>query len=310
MLLQVDQQTWTSLGLGSAEAHVAIDASGRSGGIILARKEDQFECSCTWTGRHVVAARLVNRRDGFSAVVASAYGPAAPTLRSELWEDLAQLHETFPESPILIGGDFNVTLAASDRPNDGGGQDPGSSQFWEVIVVLGMAEIGPSDRRFTWKGPTTQSRLDRFLCSTELLAAFPLAKVSALPRPLSDHTPIVWAARVGSTKPTYFKLDRSWLRDGTLKNEILEWWGSRLTFGAASEQLCITLKDLRHHLFPRHHKIRSKRTQSRDAALARVQALDDIEDSRTLLLEEVIERKACRATEAEADLRVEMDWRQ
>ena len=36
MLLQVDQQTWTALGLGGVEAHVAIAASGRSGGILLA----------------------------------------------------------------------------------------------------------------------------------------------------------------------------------------------------------------------------------------------------------------------------------
>ena len=92
MLLKFNQQTWTALGVGSAEALVAIAASGQSGGIILAWKEDHFDCSCTWTGRHMAAARLVNRRDGFSAVVASAYGPAAPTLRSELWEDLVQLH--------------------------------------------------------------------------------------------------------------------------------------------------------------------------------------------------------------------------
>ena len=157
----------------------------------------------------MAAARLVNRRDGFSAVVASAYGPAAPTLWSELWEDLVQLHGTFLGSPILIGEEFNVTLTANDRPNDGDGRDPGSSQFREVIAALGLAEIGPSDWRFIWKGPTTQSRLDRFLCSTELLAAFPLAEVMALPRPLSDHTPIVWATRVGFAKSTYFKLDQS-----------------------------------------------------------------------------------------------------
>ena len=30
----------------------------------------------------------------------------------ELWEDLIQMCETFPSHPELIGGDFNVTLAA------------------------------------------------------------------------------------------------------------------------------------------------------------------------------------------------------
>ena len=149
MLLQVNQLTWTALGLGGAEAHVAIAASGRSGGILLVWKEDLFDRSCTWTGCHVVAARLVNRRDGFSEVIALAYGPVTAILRSELWEDLTWLHGDFPESPILIGGDFNLTLMASDRPNDGGGRDPGSRQFRDVITELGMAEMGPSDRRFT-----------------------------------------------------------------------------------------------------------------------------------------------------------------
>ena len=90
MLAQFDQHIWTSLGWGCGEAHIEIAASGRSGGIILAWM-DRFARSSTWTGRHVVAAELVNRRDGFSVVVAFAYGPSAPVLRHELGEDLARL---------------------------------------------------------------------------------------------------------------------------------------------------------------------------------------------------------------------------
>ena len=223
---------------------------------------------------------------------------------------MTRLHGDFPEDHILIGGDFNVTLMASDHPKDGGGRDPGSRQFRDIITELGMTEMGPSDRRFTWKGPTTQSRLDRFLCSTDLLTAYPLVEVSTLPCPLLDHTPIMWTAMAGPAKPTYFKLDRSWLCDGELKNEILEWWGSCLTFGGSSEQLCTKLKDLRHHLLARRWQIRSKQTQTRDIALAHVQALDDIEDSMPLLLEEAKEWKACRDAVTDMDLRIEMDWHQ
>ena len=114
MLTQVDQQIWTSLGWGSGEAHVAIAASGRSGGIILAWKEELFDRASTWTGRHLVAARLINRRDGFDFVVASAYGPTTAALRSEMWDDLVRLQGAHPDSPILIGGDFNVTIMAND----------------------------------------------------------------------------------------------------------------------------------------------------------------------------------------------------
>ena len=163
---------------------------------------------------------------------------------------------------------------------------------------------------FTWRGPATQSWLDRFLCSNELLVAFPLAEVSTLSRPLSYHTPILWVTQVGDAKSTYFKLDRSWRRDERLKGEIVQWWNSRLAFKSASDQLYTKLKDLRHHLFARRLQIRTARTQSRDAALARIQALDAVEDSRPLRLDEVKERKAYCGEVAEVDLCIEMDWRQ
>ena len=55
----------------------------------------------------------------------------------------------FPNLPVLIGGDFNVTLAAADRPNDTGGRDQGSAQFREMLAQLDLGEMGPFDRRFT-----------------------------------------------------------------------------------------------------------------------------------------------------------------
>ena len=155
MLAQLEQRTWTTLGWGSGAAHVAIEASGRSGGIPLAWKEEIFDHLSTWRGRHVAAAHLKSRRDGTPFVVASVYGPTHPGRREELWEDLRQLHGAFPETPMLIGGDFNVTLRASDRPNGGGGRDPGSAQFRDLIDTLSLAEMGPLDRRFTWSGPSS-----------------------------------------------------------------------------------------------------------------------------------------------------------
>ena len=83
MLAQLEQRTWTSLGWGSGAAHVAIEASGRSGGILLALKEDLFDYLSTWRGRHVAAARLKSRRDGTSFAVASMYGPTHPGRRDD-----------------------------------------------------------------------------------------------------------------------------------------------------------------------------------------------------------------------------------
>ena len=92
-------------------------------------------------------------------------------------------------------GGFNVTLEVADRPNGLGGHDPGSTEFRDVLTQTGLQEIGPSDCQFTWRGstnPMARSRLDRFLCSVEILDLFPAAVVTALSRPISDHTPIIW----------------------------------------------------------------------------------------------------------------------
>ena len=203
-----------------------------------------------------------------------------------------------------------MTLAVDDRSNGAGGRDPGSAQFREVLAQQGLEEIGLSDRRFTWKGPASQSRLDRFLCSIELLTSFPLTEVTSLPRPLSDHMPILWTSHAGPRPSTYFKMDRSWLRDGDFKRDIAVWWQSQLNFGSASDQLITKLKDFRHHLFNRRRQVRIARTRTRDTALTRIQTLDAMEDVRPLTTDKIRERKTRRDEVAETDLRIKMHWQQ
>ena len=134
--------------------------------------------------------------------------------------------------------------------------------------------------------------------------------VTSLPRPLSTHTPFLWSSQVRMEKPPYFKLDRSWLRDVAVKASIEEWWGSQIVFGPASERLPQKLTGLRLHLLAQRHHIPADRTRARDAGLARIQALDIMEDSRPLTAFEACERKKCCEDVAEADITFEMGWRQ
>ena len=192
----------------------------------------------------------------------------------------------------------------------GGGCATRSAQFRDVLNQCGLQEMGPTDRRYTWRGPTTHSRSYCFLCSIELMESFPLALVIALPRPLSDHSPLIWNSNVETVKPPYFKLDRSWLRNEVIKNSIKDWWCNQPILGTASKQLTKKLTGLRLYLISRWRQIREERTRARDAALARVQDLDKIEDNWSLTTNESHERKSSREAVAAADLRVEMDWRQ
>ena len=129
MMENVDGRLWRALGWGEGGAHVVLEAAGRSGGIALAWKDDAYEKLEEWRGRHVVAARLSRRADSWSLVAASTYGPQTSARRLELWEDIFEVATKFQGIPMIIGGDFNVTLEAADRPNGLGGQDPGSTEF-------------------------------------------------------------------------------------------------------------------------------------------------------------------------------------
>ena len=194
MMEQDDIRLWRMLGRGEGGSHVTLEATGQSGGIVVAWTDENHEKLEEWRGRHMVAARLSRHLDGLIWVAASAYDPHSLVRQIELWEDLLELATVFQGTPLIIGGDFNVTLEATDRPNGLGGQDLGSTQFRAVLAQTGLQEMELADRRFMWRGSTrsmARSRLDRFLCSVEMLDLFPTTKVTALPRPLSDHTPIV-----------------------------------------------------------------------------------------------------------------------
>ena len=194
MLASMEHCSWADLGWGGEATQVCIEANGRSGGVLLVWKASVFSQEMVWRGRHIVAVRVGCRVDDRHLVIASAYDLATPTNWGELWEDLTLLCRTFPNMPLLFVEDFNMTLAAVDWPNDMGGLDPGSARFKEVLAYLGLGEMGPTDWRFTWRGPTSQSKIDRFLYSSELSDIYALAEVTSLPRPLSDHTPLLWAS--------------------------------------------------------------------------------------------------------------------
>ena len=129
MLGSTNHHIWSDLGWGGEATQVCIDPNGRLGHVLLAWKASIFNEEMTWHGRHIIAACMSSWADDRHLVIASAYGPTIPTNRGELWEDLIQLCRVFPNMPLLISRDFNMTLVDEDQLNDMGGLDPRSARF-------------------------------------------------------------------------------------------------------------------------------------------------------------------------------------
>jgi hypothetical protein len=85
-----------------------------------------------------------------------------------------------------------------------------------VIDGLKLRELEMSSRWYTWANSLpnpTYEKLDRVLISTEWELTHPLSTVVALPRAISDHTPLL----IDSAQPSssnnipIFKFELGWL---------------------------------------------------------------------------------------------------
>ena len=304
MLESCEPQVWRVVGRDLLEGYHAVNATGRSGGIVIAWNEGVYDKEDMWEGQFVVAVKLSRRSDGLKVVVASVYGPVYANRRGRLWEELDDVVSRFDGTPLLFGGDFNVTLDAEDRPDGTGGCDQGSEEFWAFLARAALQEMGPQDCNYTWRseaGPSYRSRLDRFLCSVELLEWFSGADVRALPRPISDHCPIIWQTHEGLGRTTYFKMDKSWLRERGFKEEIMEVWRSHAREETGSKKLTGCIGRVRGYLMQYRRRIRETRCKVRVEALAKIRELDDVEDSRGLTAGEVQQRRKWRFVVANED---------
>jgi exonuclease III len=121
--------------------------------------------------------------------------------------------------PILMGGDVNILRHAHGENEE---NFDGRWHFLFNCVINGqnLRELKMSGRRYTWANSLpnpTYENLDIILISTEWELAHPLSTVVALPRAISDHTPLLidmGQSSTGNNIPM-FKFELGWLlRDG------------------------------------------------------------------------------------------------
>ena len=55
----------------------------------------------------------------------------------------------------------------------------------------------------------------------------PMADVQLLPRPLSDHLPIIWQTHEGIRQCIHYKMNRSWLWKDGFREEVVRWWNTQ-----------------------------------------------------------------------------------
>ncbi|RVX02242.1 hypothetical protein CK203_028314 [Vitis vinifera] len=207
-----------SIGSGRFLGWKAVNAEGASGGI--------FIC---WDRR---ALDMLDWEEGML------YGKSLGAIRG-LWED-----------PWCIGGDFNITLFSRERS----GQRRISlamRNFAEIVDDLGLVDLPLQGGDFTWNGGLhnqSWARLDRFLVSPSWIDQFSGINQCRLPRPVSDHFPIMLVGGGIRRGLAPFRFENMWLKAEGFKELVRSWWQGIDVRGSASYKLATKMKEIKQKL--------------------------------------------------------------
>lgn len=93
----------------------------------------------------------------------------------------------------------------------------------------GLIDLPLLNKAFTWtngrRNPTLE-RLDRALISHDWFLSFPCSTLRALPRPRSDHTPLILSAYTFVPTSRLFRFESFWLRYASLQEVVSNAWHS------------------------------------------------------------------------------------
>ncbi|RVW74674.1 hypothetical protein CK203_052053 [Vitis vinifera] len=201
----VSLQLVKSVGVGRFLNWALVDARGAAGGLLLFWDNRVLEKLEIESGGYSISVRFRNCADGFSWIFSGVYGPVIGSEKEDFWEELGAIRGLW-EDPWCIGGDFNAVRFPEERRN-ALRLTTEMRRFTEVIGELGLRDFPLAGGPFTWIGGLNSqaaSRLDRFLISDPWEDHFSAITQSALPRLVSDHSPIVLEAGGFSTGKSPF----------------------------------------------------------------------------------------------------------
>ena len=187
---------------------------GSAGGVLLIwdnqvlekldSRVNKFSVSCHWKG--------VN--DGLEWVGTGLYGPTNDLLRRELWAELQSVYLVW-RLPWVVFGDFNVVRFPSERL---GCSRLTSSMvdFSDFIEWSHLVDLPLGGGPYTWSSGSanlSMSRIDRFLISFDWEDLYLDVTQKLLPRPLSDHFPLLLEVGSMTRGKSPFNFENMWLKD-------------------------------------------------------------------------------------------------
>ena len=159
--------------------------------------------------------------DGFIWACSGVYGPNDNNLRGQLWDELIGIQQLWGVPWCYIGY-FNIVRFPSERLG-GSRLTPTMENFSEFIKELSLIDLPLEGGSYTWSSGSDQPsmfRIDRVLISHVWEDHYLDVTQWVLPRPISDHFPILVEARGILRGKSPFRFENMWLKSDGFKDRV------------------------------------------------------------------------------------------
>nr|CAD1826001.1 unnamed protein product [Ananas comosus var. bracteatus] len=300
---------------GAVQFHLrdyrTLDAIGTRGGLLTTWNTSLFDCIHHWNGSFSLNVVLKRKVDGKVFYVSNVYGPTRVDLKPVFFQELREICGRSVGAWAVLG-DFNTLLSLSDK----NGQPSNSAEillFREAINDTGLADLPIRNRAYTWsngrQNPTLE-RLDRALVSLDWLRLFPSSSLKALPRPRSDHCPLLLTASTFVPHSGLFRFEASWLRCPSFGQMVTDAWNYIPPSSEPATRLSEKLMKVRQVLSSWSFGRTSLLRKQADSCLRWIGWLDSAEEGRQLSHLEFALRLQLKGRYDELCLQDEIYWKQ
>jgi exonuclease III len=174
---------------------VALDVVNTAGGILFMWDTRFVERVDAVVGHFSVSCLLHGLVDDFNWVCLGVYGPHSDESRQHCREELSSSRQHWA-APRCMVGDFNAVRFPSEWLGCTR-FTPAMHSFSDWIDTHNLVDLPLVGGSYTWSSGTTppsMSRIDRALVSLDWEAHYSNVLLKLLPRPISDHHPLLVVA--------------------------------------------------------------------------------------------------------------------
>jgi len=202
-------------------SYVFSPSDGARGGILTAWDPNIFSLTHDFIKPYSLTCSFSCNLTNLDFSVTNTYGPSDHSFSLAYLQHLENLPPLIA-GPWLILGDFNLVRHPTDKNNRQINTHLAEA-FNSSIDRLCVSEIKLSDRLYTWSNHQTfpiLAHLDWVFANNELNLLFPMSTLSSLPKPTSNHVPLLLSLSTELPKSAFFRFEKHWLCNQVMQLDV------------------------------------------------------------------------------------------